>query len=143
MARGVPLTKDQVKQVRMKHDEYPTMKNSDIGKLCGVSGESVRRILLGEYDYMFSEGEPPKADTDMSKVVEDIANDVESIKTQMRDSLGVATLEDIVDVLEALTREIAHLGFIAAAYLDPKTSNKAEIAKSAREVFAEEAKGGR
>lgn len=143
MARGVPLTKDQVKLVKMKHDEYPTMINADIGKLCGVSGESVRKVLLGEYDRLLYGVDSAEQDAGGTKAIEGIANDVESIKTQIRDSLGVATLEDVVDVLEALTREVAHLGFIAAAYLDPKTSNKAEIAKSAREVFAEEAKGGR
>ena len=143
MPRGVPVTKEQVKQIRLKHAEYPTMNNADVGKLCGVSGEVVRKVLLGEYDFMFSNDAPGGADIESVKVIEGIANDVESIKAQMRDSMGVATLEDVVDVLEAMTREIAHLGFIAAAFLDPKTSNKAEIAKSAREVFAEEAKGGK
>lgn len=65
MPKGQKVSKALVESVKEAHKKYPTMTCRDIGRLCGMSGSTVSKVLNGAYDNMLNE---PAGTVDVKKL---------------------------------------------------------------------------
>lgn len=57
MSVGKNITAEKVREVLAKKKQYPSITNTDLAAMCGVSQSSVSRCLNGEYDHLVNKKE--------------------------------------------------------------------------------------
>lgn len=55
MPKGRKVDKALVENVKETHKKYPMIKYLDVGKMCGISADTVSKILNGDYDDLLGE----------------------------------------------------------------------------------------